>query len=181
MVYILFQQAFFVCKEFDSEFVDLRKWWELADNYEGAITGIITAYQIIHAACCFNIGSRYRQGYWKNKIFLVVYSTAALVLAIVTLLDPNPLGCAFHVNCGTKEALEKLGYDVWFKAPENYYNAIGHNVIPVYFRYIILAVSALNLVLLMIWEGVVIVGPVRRMAINFANGRWMVKKAVLNL
>jgi cation-transporting ATPase 13A3/4/5 len=181
MVYILFQQTFFVCKEFDSEFVDLRKWWELADNYEGAVTGILTAYQILHAACCFNIGSRYRQGFWKNKIFLTVYTVAFVVLAAVVLMDPNPLGCAFHINCGTKDALEAAGYNIWFKAPDVYYNSIGHNIIPVYFRYIIMIVSTLNLVLLMLWEGFVINGPVRKWAIGFARGRWVVKKAVLNL
>lgn len=180
-VWLLFQQPFFVCKEFDSEFVDLRKWWELADNYEGAVTGLITAAQIIHSACAFNIGNRYREGFWKNTKFLAIYATALSCLYAVMLFDPNPLSCIFHINCGTSDALHKLGYNIWFEAPTAYFSAIGHNVIPINFRFTLVLISLVNLGLLLLWEGYFILGPVRQWANNFANGRWQVKKIPLRI
>jgi cation-transporting ATPase 13A3/4/5 len=173
----LYQQSFFRCFEFDGTFADLRKWWELGDNYEGAVIGIMTAFQILHTSCAMNIGSLYRKGFVKNKLYLAIYAFLVLVLSLILLLDPNPISCHFRINCGTRESLSSLGYQVWFHPPEEYFNASGHNVIPLYFRLILLVISGFNLVALMLWEGYVILGPVRKWAKQFANGRWQVQKA----
>lgn len=178
-VIVLFQQPFFVCREFDSRYVDLRKWWEMADNYEGAMIGILTCFQIMHAACAFNLGSKYRQGFFKNKTFLMVYAAMFTLLSCVLLLDPNPLGCIFHMNCGTSNVLSQLGYNVWWSTPSIYYSSIGHNVFPMYFRLIIWLITILNLVAVMIWEGVFVLGPFRSWARQWANGRWQVRKRPL--
>jgi cation-transporting ATPase 13A3/4/5 len=177
---LLYDQSFFRCFEFDSSFVDLRLWWQLADNYEGSITGIITAFQILHVSCALNIGSKYRNGFAKNKIFIMIYTTLFMILSYVLLVDPNPIGCHFHINCGTKETLEDLGYTVWFNTPSEYFNATGHNVIPRNFRFVLFLLVVLNLALVMIWEGIIIQGPVREWAKSWANGRWQVKKIPLN-
>jgi cation-transporting ATPase 13A3/4/5 len=178
---VLFQQSFFRCKEFDGSFVNLRKWWELGDNYEGAVIGLLTTFQILHTSCAYNLGVQYRQGFLKNKPFILIYGFLAFLLSLIVLLDPNPIGCMFKVNCGTKESLEALGYQVWFKAPTQYFNAIGHNVMPIGFRYFIIFLSMINLAALLAWEGIVILGPVRKWARNFANGRWQVKKHALRV
>ena len=180
-LYGLYQQKFFVCSEFDGSFVDLRKWWELADNYEGALIGFILIFQIINAACAFNIGNKYRAGFWKNKVFIVIYSAAALLLTILMLTDPNPVGCMFHINCGTKEALQNLGYNVWFKLPEKYFNPVGHNVFPPYFRWILFLIAMLNLAAVLVWEGIVITGPVREWAKAKFPGYMLVRKTDLHL
>ena len=180
-IVVLFKQSFFVCNEFDGTFVDLRKWWELADNFEGSLIGFILIFQIINAACAFNIGNRYRAGFWKNKIFIGIYISAATLLSTLVLTSPNPIGCMFHINCGTKEALQNLGYTVWFKAPEKYFNAIGHNVFPVYFRWILFLIAMLNLGAVLVWEGIVITGPVREWAKIKFHGWMQVKKTQLYL
>jgi cation-transporting ATPase 13A3/4/5 len=177
----LFRQSFFKCNEFDGTHADLRKWWELPDNYEGAVIGIVLTYQIINAACAFNIGNRYREGFWKNKTFLAVYFSAFLILAVILLSDPNPIGCIFRINCGTQSALESLGYKVWFNAPKQYFNHLGHNVIPVYFRWQLLFIVLLNCAAGLIWEGVVITGPVRAWAKRKFDRKFLVAKKELKL
>jgi cation-transporting ATPase 13A3/4/5 len=176
-VAILYQQSFFRCFEFDGTYADLRKWWELGDNYEGAVIGVLTAFQILHTSCAMNIGSLYRKGFLKNKPYLVIYGLLVFILSLILILDPNPISCHFRINCGTKESLSSLGYQLWFNPPEEYFNASGHNVIPLYFRILLLGISFLNLIALMLWEGYVILGPVRKLAKAFADGRWQVRKA----
>jgi cation-transporting ATPase 13A3/4/5 len=72
-MYLMYSQPFYRCHEFDSSRIDLRRWWELSDNYEGSLTGLLTGFQIIHAACSFNLGSHFRLGFWKNYVFLIAY------------------------------------------------------------------------------------------------------------
>lgn len=178
---ILFNQSFFLCKEFDPKYVDLRKWWEMADNYEGAMLGVLTSFQILHSSCAFSMGSKYREGFFKNRLYLFVYVMLFTMLSAILLLDPNPVGCIFHINCGTKSALELLGYKVGFEAPKLYFSGIGHNVFPTYFRWSIWIMTVLNLIAIMTWEGIFILGPFRTWARRWANGRWQVRKRPLKV
>ena len=172
----LSRQPFYVCNKFDPKYADLRKWWEIADNYEGSMIGILTCFQIVNAACAFNLGAKYRQGFFKNQIFIMVYLAFFVFLSCVLILDPNPIGCMFRMNCGTSSALDQLGYKVFWNAPSTYFSSTGHNVFPMYFRLIIWSIAILNLFALMMWEGMVILGPVRGWAKQWANGRWQVRK-----
>ncbi|KAJ2995705.1 hypothetical protein HDV02_000543 [Globomyces sp. JEL0801] len=181
MVALLYNQSFYRCHEFDGSQADLRKWWELADNYEGAILGVLTMFQILHSSCVFNLGNKYRQGFWKNRIFILAYATGCALLSGLVLSDPNALTCLFHINCGTEESLINLGYVVNFITPSEYFNNIGHNVIPVQFRWVILVFAFFNLLALLFWEKVVILGPVRQFAKIIANGKWQVKKAPIKV
>jgi len=173
---ILFEQSFFVCNEFDPVLVDLRKWWEMSDNFEGVAIGFLTAFQILNSACAFSMGNKYRKGFFKNGTFMAVYFVLATMLVAIILSDPNPIGCFFRVNCGTQEALTILGYTPWFNTPEEYFNAPRHNVMPIYFRLTLVLIALLNLFAVLIWEGAVILGPGREKAKEMANGRWQIKK-----
>jgi cellobiose-specific phosphotransferase system component IIC len=97
-VVLLFSQDFFLCNEFDGSFVDFRKWWTLADNYETATTGILLAFQIVHISAAYNLGSTYREGFMKNRAFLAMYALFFAMLAFILLADPNPLGCIFRIK-----------------------------------------------------------------------------------
>jgi hypothetical protein len=151
-IFILFRQSFFKCKEFDSTHIDITKWWELADNYEGEITGLFSALQILAGACTYNLGNRWRLGFWKNYHFLVAFVLGSGFLVFLLVLDPNPIGCLFRINCGTKSGLLTQGYDVNFPTPTQYFNAIQHNVIPVYFRWTLFGIWVTNLVVLFVYE-----------------------------
>jgi cation-transporting ATPase 13A3/4/5 len=158
----LTQQDFYKCHAFSPLNVDMTRWWELADNYEASLISIFIIFQIFSAAAAINIGSRYRQGSFKNWTFVAIYIVCTCFICYIILADPNPIGCLFRINCGTKESLLSLGYTVNFNAPAVYHSEFGHNVFPRHFRNWILGVCALNLFVLLLWEGLVIQGPVRR-------------------
>jgi hypothetical protein len=165
-VIILLSQPFYACNIFNGDYVDLRKWWELADNYVGSITAIITMYQMIHAALAYNIGGKYREGGLRNWPFGVMYGIFFLLITLILFLDPNSLGCTFRINCGTASSLAALGYSVPFNAPDSFFSNTGHNVIPPYFRLVIFGLSIVNLVLIFLWERVVILGIGRQCIIK---------------
>ncbi|KAI8917468.1 hypothetical protein BC831DRAFT_406937 [Entophlyctis helioformis] len=168
VVVVLFRQRFFRCAEFDGASADMRRWWELADNFEGQATGLIGTFQILHAAAAFNIGSKYRTGFFSNRVFLAVYATVFAIISFIMLADPNPIGCMFHINCGTKEALQGIGYNVAFNTPVDYYAPAGHNVMSRDFRWILWLIAVLNLVAVTAWEGIVVLGAGRA----WAKAKW---------
>jgi hypothetical protein len=157
---LLYNQTFFRCHEFDGSQVDLLKWWELSDNYEAEITALMIAFQIHYSASGFNIGGKFRTGFFENKIFLYFFGLGTLLLSFLLLADPNPIGCFFHINCGDKEALLSLGYKVYFEVPKVYFNLRGHNVIPFYFRLIIFGISIMNFLAIIAWENFIIFKPI---------------------
>ncbi|KAJ3090913.1 hypothetical protein HK102_002250, partial [Quaeritorhiza haematococci] len=170
----LFSEPWFLCREFDGNTADVRRWWELADNFEASVTGLLGAFQIIHAAAAFNLGWRYRKGPHRNIVFLCIYTLIFSLLSYVTLADPNALGCLFHVNCGVREAVRErgYGYDILGGFPKEYHAAEGHNIMPVEFRWRLWVIYVVNLGVLMVFEGVVVLGPVRR----WAAGRWPLRR-----
>lgn len=158
----LAQQEFYKCHAFSPSSVDMSRWWELADNYEASLISTFIIFQIFSAAAAINLGSRYRQGSFKNSAFMGVFVVCMCLISYIILADPNPIGCIFRINCGTRESLLSLGYSVNFDAPKVYHSEFGHNVFPRAFRNWILGICALNLFILLLWEGLVIQGPVRR-------------------
>ncbi|KAJ3353378.1 hypothetical protein HDU83_006863 [Entophlyctis luteolus] len=165
----------FHCNEFDGQYYDIRRWWELADNFEGATTGMLIVFQIVNAAAIFNIGRVYRAGFWRNWVFVVCYSIIFALLSFVTLADPNTLGCLFHTNCGTSDALSRLNsstgtsYSTSFLGiPSTYYAFIGHNVMPMQFRIRLWLLCIGNLFALVVFEW----GVVLNFGRAFARRRW---------
>ncbi|KAJ3197057.1 hypothetical protein HK101_006240 [Irineochytrium annulatum] len=170
-VVLLFKQDFFRCNEFNGQYADVRRWWELGDNYEGAITGMIGTFQIINAAAVYNIGHTYRSGFFRNYIFLGIWVVMAGILSFVILGDPNSLGCLFHVNCGTPAALDDLNVETGTKystnflgIPDVFHSASGHNVMPSYFRWQLWFLVVGNFAALILFEWVVVLGVGRRWA-----------------
>ncbi|KAJ3112290.1 hypothetical protein HDU96_004734 [Phlyctochytrium bullatum] len=170
-VVLLFNQPWFRCNEFDGRQVDVRRWWELGDNYEGEVTGLLGTLQIVFAAAVFNIGSTYRRGFFRNWIFVLVWTAIVTLLSFVILADPNSLGCLFHVNCGTPEALASLNRDQgtnyrtdFLGIPSIYHAFSGHNVMPWSFRWAFWGLAAGNFTALVLFEWVVVLGPGRVLA-----------------
>ncbi|KAJ3414429.1 hypothetical protein HDV05_006610 [Chytridiales sp. JEL 0842] len=180
-VVMLFNEPWFVCREFDGRLADMRRWWELADNYEAEVTGLIGTFQIMHAAAVFSIGSTYRFGFWRNWQFLTVYALVISLLSSILLADPNFLGCLFRVNCGTAKAIGTLNMvsgtsystSIWFM-PTEYFSFSGHNVMPFSFRIKLWVFVMGNLAALVLfqWGGVLNYGravakrmfPLKRLA-----------------
>ncbi|KAJ3214485.1 hypothetical protein HDU67_001617 [Dinochytrium kinnereticum] len=179
VVVMLFNQDWFRCHEFDGRKVDVRRWWELGDNYEGEVTGLLGTLQIVFAAAVFNIGSTYRRGFFRNWIFVLIWMGIIGLLSYVVLADPNSVGCLFHVNCGTPEAIAGLNRE-WGTAfstsfagiPAVYHAFSGHNVMPWAFRWRFWGLAAGNFVAIMLFEWIVVLGPGRK----FARRVWPLKR-----
>jgi cation-transporting ATPase 13A3/4/5 len=174
-VVMLQSEKFYNCNVFNGRVMDLRLYWEFADNYVGSVTSIMIMYNVIHSALAFNISCKYRTGGFRNIKFAVLYTFLFTIITTILLADPNPLGCLFKTNCGTPNALIELGYSVPFNAPNNYFSKTGHNVIPIYFRYQLFALSLFNLFLVYVWEHVFILGICREKALKYFSSKQKVK------
>jgi cation-transporting ATPase 13A3/4/5 len=180
-VVLLFNEPWFVCHEFDGRLADMRRWWELSDNFEAEVTGLIGTFQIMHAAAIFSIGSTYRFGFWRNWVFVGIYGIVIGILSFILLADPNALGCLFHVNCGTARAISKLNMEsgtsystgIW-GIPNEYHSFSGHNIMPSSFRWRLWGLVMGNLLALFVfqWVGVLTVGR------QLAKRIWPLKRLV---
>jgi cation-transporting ATPase 13A3/4/5 len=161
---ILFNQEFYACNEWDSSKVDQGKWWLLADNYEGELIGLLVMSQVLNAALVGNFSAGYRQNWCFNWVFVLLWTISYVIVALITLLDPNPVGCYMRFNCGDPDVLVSLGYDyaagvTW--TGDGYLAISGHNVFPTYFRWIVWGLGLGNLVIVVIFVRFIILGPVR--------------------
>ncbi|KAJ1558117.1 hypothetical protein HK405_014383, partial [Cladochytrium tenue] len=179
-VVLLFQNkysdGFLFCSEFDGRQADVRRWWELADNYEGEVTGLLGAFQVVNAAFVANLsGARHRGAWFRNYALLGVWAAAFALLSLVLLTGPNPLTCAFRVNCGTAAALSRLGYDAGFAGvPDAYFSYAGHNVMPTWFRWRVWVLAVANLAAGCLVQSVGVLGFGRTLA-----KRWFPQKRLI--
>ncbi|KAJ1926895.1 hypothetical protein IWQ60_003410 [Tieghemiomyces parasiticus] len=157
----LYQQPWFRCHEFDSTQVDISKWWLLGDNYESAILAL-TVFQFINAGAIFNFGHHFRRAWARNYPLVVLWAVVVGIMSYVLLADPNRLGCLFRINCGDPNVLQDLGYSRPGFAIEPYNIPQGHNVFPSRARWALWAMCLANMAAGLLWERLVILGPVRR-------------------
>jgi cation-transporting ATPase 13A3/4/5 len=169
-LFVLFQQNWFRCHEFDSTLVDSYRWWLLGDNYESAVIGIVAMFQIITVAASFNLGYRFRAHWVRNRVLVLFFSFLFVCISAMCLLGPNALGCFFRINCGSPSVLRAMGYTPPFTAWSDYNNPLGHNIIPAAFRISLFSLCMLNIASVIAWELFVITGPLgRRVASNRPN------------
>ncbi|KAJ1799992.1 hypothetical protein LPJ59_001435 [Coemansia sp. RSA 2399] len=164
MVYVwLFQQDWFRCNEHSTAEVDPNQWWLLGDNYEAAILSFTSAFQFINNGLLVNYGYRFRAAWYKNYALLVVWAFLITFVSYMLLADPNRVGCAFRLNCGTASVLESdFGTKVTWNI-EPYNSLLGHNVIPKPSRYALWGYCIGNMVASNVWQLFFINGPVRRL------------------
>jgi cation-transporting ATPase 13A3/4/5 len=162
---IMYEQEFFRCNEWDSTKVDQSKWWLLADNFEGELIGLLVMSQVLNAALVGNFSAGYRQNWFMNWVFVLLWAISYIIIALITLLDPNPLGCFMRFNCGDPDVLVKLGYldsaegVTW--TGDAYLALSGHNVFPIYFRWIVWGLGLANMFIVIFYTRIVILGPIR--------------------
>ncbi|ORY02702.1 hypothetical protein K493DRAFT_334519 [Basidiobolus meristosporus CBS 931.73] len=171
------QQPWYRCNEFDSSIVDYSKWWLLGDNYESETASFVSLYQFVNAAMVFNFGHKYRAVWWKNWRLLILWVGFLVIVMYSELADPNRLGCLLRLNCGTAEVLEELGYGYpsWYIEP--YSLPQGHNVYPTDFRWKLWGLSIANMIAGILWQVVVVLGPVR----EYVRRKYPQKRLALKL
>lgn len=174
---MLYKQGWFRCNEFDSSAVDLSKWWLLADNYEGEVIALVCLFQFINNAAVYNFGYKFRKSFWRNYTLVFLWLLYLAIVSYWTLGDPNRFGCLFRFNCGTKSVLQQIGYTPPPVAIEDYNTPLGHNVMPVDFRWKLWGLCIANCVAALAYEKFVVIGPVHAyLAKRYAPERLQVKK-----
>ncbi|KAK9760648.1 hypothetical protein K7432_015125 [Basidiobolus ranarum] len=156
---LLFRQQWFVCSEFDGAAADAAKWWLLADSYEAEVIAIVCLYQFINAAAVFNFGYKFRQSWWRNYVMVFMYTAMMAFVSVLTLADPNRMSCFFRINCGTPSILVEEGYPAPTWSMEDYNSAIGHNVMPHTFRWILFVYCLINCAVNILGEYFIVLGP----------------------
>ncbi|KAJ1666149.1 hypothetical protein EV178_002545 [Coemansia sp. RSA 1646] len=164
LVYVwLFQQDWFRCNEHATAEVDPNMWWLLGDNFEASVLSFVSAFQFVNNGFLVNYGYRFRAAWYKNYALLVVWAFLISFVSYILLADPNRVGCAFRLNCGTASVLEKeFGTKVTWSI-EPYNSLLGHNVIPRASRYALWGYCIGNMAASNIWQLFFINGPVRRL------------------
>ncbi|KAJ1722042.1 hypothetical protein LPJ53_003510 [Coemansia erecta] len=157
----LFAQPWFRCNEHSSAEVDLNKWWLLGDNYEASVISFISAFQFINNGFLFNYGYVHRAAWFRNYTLLVVWAFLMIFVSYMLLADPNRVGCAFRLNCGSADVLVALGYKRPTWGIEPYNSPLGHNVFPRASRWAFWGYCLGNMLATNLWQLLVVNGPVR--------------------
>ncbi|KAI9468133.1 MAG: hypothetical protein EXX96DRAFT_114710 [Benjaminiella poitrasii] len=174
---MLFKQDWYRCNEFDSAAVDISKWWLLADNYEAEILALVCLFQFINNAAVFNFGYYFRRPFWRNYILVFLWLLYLAIVSYWMLGDPNRFGCLFRFNCGTKSVLERLGYTPPSTYIEDYNTPLGHNVMPVDFRWRLWGICIGNCLTALVYEKLIVIGPVHAyLARKYPVERLKIKK-----
>lgn len=129
---------------FTPDNVDLAKWWLLSDNALATCVFYCVVVQQQTAALVFSFGSVYRQPIWRNY-FLCLFLAMLLVLDFYLILgEPSVVTDLFRVASGT--------------------NVVGLPEIPLSFdfrvKYLLFSIG--NMLAVVFYEYVVVLGPVRR-------------------
>jgi cation-transporting ATPase 13A3/4/5 len=173
---MLFQQPWFVCNMFDSSAVDVSKWWLLADNFEAEVLAMVCLFQFINNAAVQNFGYKFRRSWWRNYILVFLWAAYLAIVSYWLLADPNNFGCMMRFNCGSPTVLHEMGYYGVTSHVELFNTPLGHNVLPVDFRWRLWGLCIGNVVTGLFFERIIILGPVHEwLARRFPVERLQVK------
>lgn len=123
--------------------IDLAKWWLLSDNHMATTLffTIITQQQL--SAWVFSFGSRFRAPVWHNYGLVALISSLAALDLYLMLGEPSQVTDLFRIASGT--------------------NVVGLPYIPMpsSFRFKYLVLLIWNIIAVILFESVVVLGPVR--------------------
>lgn len=129
----------------------------IGDNYETSVIFIVSGFQYIATAMAYNFGYEFRQGWWRNYLF-VLASFAFIFLHFYATLKPGYLSCFWRLNCDNEHVVN--GVTNREKTPiQNRYNT---TVMPQDFRIKLVAIMVANLVSIMLYEYFIVNGLRRR-------------------
>ncbi|KAJ1649850.1 hypothetical protein IWQ61_009186 [Dispira simplex] len=134
-------------------------------------------FQFVNNAAVYNFGYLFRRSWWRNYSLVCVWAVFVALVSYMELADPNWLGCQFRYNCGTADVLVDLGYPRPSFDIEPYNIDQGHNVMPRDFRWKLWGYSMANMAAGVLWEKVVVLGPIRR----FTQRRFPLERLTLKV
>ncbi|DAZ98290.1 TPA: hypothetical protein N0F65_008876 [Lagenidium giganteum] len=128
---------------FNPQNVDLTKWWQLQDSHLATTIFLMITPQQMIGAFAYSLGSRFRQPIWRNYVLVGYFVTLLMFLISLSLGEPSRVTDQFRIASST--------------------NVIGLPDIPMPrdYRQNLLLLSIANMVVIVLFEHVVILGPVR--------------------
>ena len=155
-LYVLFQQDWFQCRKWANE--DAGNLSVIGDNYEAETLFLVTGLQYITTAMAYNFGYEFRQGWRKNKWF-VISAWFFVAFHVYVTLVPGKLSCIFRVNCDNDNVLYSVANGATIPI-QNYFNT---TVMPVSFRWTLLVIMAVNTLVIIGWDYFVVNGTRKRL------------------
>jgi magnesium-transporting ATPase (P-type) len=154
---LLHRQDWFQCRKWESTDMNHMNLSIIGDNYESSTLFLVTGFQYISSAMCFNFGHEFRQGFFRNTAFvsLVLFFTA--IHFIITLV-PGKLSCVFRVNCENEDVVYSIANGDFVPIQ----NPFHSTVMPVNYRIIMVILMVTNTAAIVGWEYFVVNG-VRKM------------------
>ncbi|CAB9500019.1 Probable cation-transporting ATPase 13A4 [Seminavis robusta] len=154
----LYSKDWFQCRKWNADdFGEVGEVLLAADNYETQVIFLVAATQCVAAAMTCNFGYEYRQSWYRNYLFVVISLSAVTILVYITLV-PSRLSCLWRVNCSNEDAVR----GILEPEPQPIMNPFNTTVMPVEFRYELLAIMIANGVAIAGFDFFVINGIRRR-------------------
>ncbi|KAI9918223.1 hypothetical protein PsorP6_011522 [Peronosclerospora sorghi] len=128
---------------FSPKNVDISKWWLMSDNHLATVLFFSVISQQHIAAWVFSFGSKYRQAIWRNYRLLAFFAVVGAFDLYMLLGEPSVIMDRFRISSST--------------------NVVGLPDIPMphSFRVKLLGMIVANIVTCILFESVVVLGPVR--------------------
>lgn len=147
----LFHQDWFQCRKWDRS--DVSDVLVIGDNYEAQTLFLVTSCQYISTGMAYNFGYEWRQSWIRNYV-LVTLAGAYLAMQFYITLVPGKMSCFWRVNCDNDHVLVSVvkGEKVPIQNPFN------TTVMPVSFRWTLIAIIVANTFAVMLWDYAVVNG-----------------------
>jgi magnesium-transporting ATPase (P-type) len=167
----LWHQEWFSCRKISSN----SEWWGV-DTYESQVMFLIIAFQVIINGTVLNFGYTFRQSWRKNRV-LNFFSFSWFLFILLFTLHPSKFSCFVRVNCvnevrkltlklrrlwrrTTNKPISLLAIHRGIKdttpswparLPQPVKNPANTSVMPVHFRWILVAIMVSNFVVVALW------------------------------
>lgn len=141
----LWSQDWFQCRKWDS--TDVSNILSIGDNYETSVIFIITGYQYISSAAAYNFGYTFRANWFRNYIFVFLFSLFTAFHFAATL-TASKFSCIWRLNCDNDHVVPLITSP---EAPpiNNNWNS---TVMPMPFRVTLLVLMVANLIANCFWD-----------------------------
>jgi len=127
------------------------------DNYESEVLFLVMGYQYVSSAMAFNFGYEFRQGWFRNYVFVAFAALYSFLMFYITMV-PGELSCIWRVNCENEDTSRSItAHD-----PMPIQNPFNTTVMPYDFRVKILLIMIFNAVAIASYEYFVVNGLRRR-------------------
>jgi predicted P-type ATPase len=136
---VLHAQDWFQCRKLDSDIIIAGSLLSASDNYEITVVFLMVGTQLMSAAISFNFGYEYRQAWYRNYVFAVL-SMFYVAMFIFVTLTPSTVSCLWRLNCDNDHIIR----GAFYSEPAPIGNPFNSTIMPVEFRFKMLAVMLGN-------------------------------------